>query len=66
MHWSVETVTDDQLSDDWAICDVDGEFTVFVRESALDRDPGRITREVLAALRAASCPASLIRRSHAA
>lgn len=62
LHWTVELVADDEISEEWYIVDIDGQLTVLCRESALDADPGRITTEVVAALRcwrARACSPSL-------
>jgi hypothetical protein len=64
LHWQVELVADEELDEEWEVVEIDGEFTVLVRESAVDADPGRITVEVIAALRSVWPPPSPDRRHH--
>lgn len=50
-------VSDQELANDWLLAEVDGDYIVFARESAVDADPARITVEVIEHLRREHCPA---------
>lgn len=57
MYWQVMLVSDHELTNDWLLAEVDGDYIVFARESAVDADPARITVEVMEQLRREDCPA---------
>jgi hypothetical protein len=64
LHWQVELVADDELDEEWEVVEIDGEFTVLARESAVNADPGRITTEVIAVLRSVWSPTPPASRHH--
>lgn len=57
MYWRVKLVADDDLANEWAIVELaEGDFLAIVRKSDVDREPGRITAEVVEELERLGCP----------
>lgn len=57
MYWRVWLVDDDQLSNDWVLVELGpGDFVSIARRGVSEREPGRITTEVMEELARLKCP----------
>jgi len=57
LYWRVLLVEDDQLAADWVIVELgEGDFLSIARKSVSEREPGRITTEVMEELVRRGCP----------